>query len=77
MSLNMFGSTNLTLTFESFGSHEKLPINTLAVPWKNPGSLQPKKFGTEPLADKVIATVFRDSKGIILIDYKKKRLSMI
>ena len=29
-----------------------------------------KKFRTQPLASKVMATVFWDSKGIILIDYK-------
>ena len=30
----------------------------------------PKKFRTQPSASKVMATVFWDSKGIILIDYK-------
>ena len=38
--------------------------------WKRPGSPPPKKFRTQPSASKVIATVFWDSKGIILIDYK-------
>ena len=38
--------------------------------WKCPGSPQPKKFRTQPSADKVMATVFWDSKGIILTDYK-------
>ena len=38
--------------------------------WKQPGSPPPKKFRTQPSASKVMATVFRDSKGIILIDYK-------
>ena len=38
--------------------------------WKHPGSLPPKKFRTQPSASKVMATVFWDSKGIILIDYK-------
>ena len=43
---------------------KKSPCNgsTLAHP--------PKKFCTKPLAGKVMATVFGDSKGIILIDYK-------
>ena len=38
--------------------------------WKHPGSAPPKKFRTQPSASKVMATVFWDSKGIILIDYK-------
>ena len=38
--------------------------------WKRPGSPPPKKFRTQPSASKVMATVFWDSKGIILIDYK-------
>ena len=38
--------------------------------WKCPGLPPPKKFRTQPLASKVMATVFWDSKGIILIDYK-------
>ena len=37
---------------------------------KGPGSPPPKKFRTQPSASKVMATVFWDSKGIILIDYK-------
>ena len=38
--------------------------------WKRPCSPPPKKFCTQPSASKVMATVFWDSKGIILIDYK-------
>ena len=38
--------------------------------WKHPGSPPPKKFRTQPSASKVMTTVFWDSKGIILIDYK-------
>ena len=38
--------------------------------WKHPGSAPPKKFRTQPSVSKVMATVFWDSKGIILIDYK-------
>ena len=37
---------------------------------KRPGSAPPKKFRTQPSASKVMSTVFWDSKGIILIDYK-------
>ena len=35
--------------------------------WKRPGSPPPKKFRTQPSASKVMAKVFWDSKGIILI----------
>ena len=35
-------------------------------PWLTP----PKKLRTKPSASKVMATVFGDSKGIILIDYR-------
>ena len=38
--------------------------------WKRPGSPPPKKFRTQPSVSKVMATVFWDFKGIILIDYK-------
>ena len=38
--------------------------------WKRPGSPPPKKFHTQPSTCKVMATVFWDSKGIKLIDYK-------
>ena len=37
---------------------------------KCPGSPPPKKFRTQPSASKVMARVFLDSKGIILIDFK-------
>ena len=38
--------------------------------WKRPSSPPPKKFRTQPSSSKVMATVFWDSKGFILIDYK-------
>ena len=38
----------------------------METPWLTP----PKKFRTQPSVSKVMATVFWDSKGIILIDYK-------
>ena len=38
--------------------------------WKHPGSPPPKKFCIQPSASKVMATVFWDYIGIILIDYK-------
>ena len=43
----------------------------LNMQWKRPGSTPPKKFRTQPSASNVMATVFWDSKGIILINYTK------
>ena len=34
--------------------------------WVGPGSLRPKKFKTQPSADKVMAIVFWDAKGVIM-----------
>ena len=41
-------------------------VHAMEAPWLTP----PKKFRTQPSASKVMATVFWDSKGIILIVYK-------
>jgi hypothetical protein len=40
--------------------------------WTSPGKQAPKKAKTVPSARKVMATIFRDSKGIIFIDYLEK-----
>ena len=37
--------------------------------WTGPGESAPKKAKTDPSASKVMATIFWDSHGIILIDY--------
>ena len=37
--------------------------------WVGPGSPRPKKFKTQPSAGKVMATVFWDAKGVILLDF--------
>ena len=41
--------------------------------WVGPGSPRPKKFETQPSAGKVMATVFWDAKGIIMLDFLPKR----
>ena len=41
--------------------------------WVGPGSLRPKKFKTQPPAGKVMATVFWDAKGNIMLDFLPKR----
>ena len=38
-----------------------------------PGFPRPKKFKTQPSADKVMATVFWDAKGVIMLDILSKR----
>ena len=38
-----------------------------------PGSPRPKKFKTQPSAGKVMATVFRDAQGIIMLDFLAKK----
>ena len=40
--------------------------------WTGPGESAPKKAKTVPSAGKVMATIFWDSHGIILIDYLQK-----
>ena len=41
--------------------------------WVGPGSPRPKKFKTQPSAGKVMATVFWDAKGVIMLDFFIKR----
>ena len=41
--------------------------------WVGPGSPMPKKFKTQPSAGKVMATVFWDAKGVIMLDLLPKR----
>ena len=37
-----------------------------------PGSLRPKKFKTQPSAGKVMATVFWDAQGVLMLDFLAK-----
>ena len=41
--------------------------------WVGSGSPRPKKFKTQPSAGKVMATVFWESKGVIMLDFLPKR----
>ena len=41
--------------------------------WVGSGSLRPKKFKTQPSAGKVMATVFWEAKGVIMLDFLPKR----
>ena len=38
-----------------------------------PGSPRPNKFKTQPSAGKVMATVFWDAQGIIMLDFQAKK----
>ena len=40
--------------------------------WVGPGSPRPKKFKTQLSAGKVMATVFWDAKGVIMLDLPKR-----
>ena len=44
--------------------------------WVGPGSPRPKKFKMQPSAVKVMATVFWDAKGVIMLDFLPKRSTM-
>lgn len=44
--------------------------------WKHPSSPPPLKFRTQPSAGKVMATIFWDAKGILLIDYLPTKTTM-
>ena len=41
--------------------------------WVGPGSPRPKKFKRQPSAGKVMAIVFWDAKGVIMLDFLPKR----
>ena len=47
--------------------------NAQSCQWVGPGSPRPKKFKTQPSAGKVMATVFWDAKGVIMLDFLPKR----
>ena len=54
--------------------HSYEPKNTAqSRQWVGPGSPRPKKFKTQPSAGKVMATVFWDAKGVIMLDILPKR----
>ena len=41
--------------------------------WVGPGSPRPKNFETQPSAGKMMATVFWDAKGVLMLDFLPKR----
>ena len=59
--------TRLVTGDETWLHHWNPDTKKESMQWKCPGSPPPKKFRTQPSASKVMAMVFWDSKGIILI----------
>ena len=45
--------------------------------WVGLGSPRPKKFKTQPFAGKVMATVFWDPQGLIMLDFLAKKSTII
>ena len=41
--------------------------------WVGPGSPRPKNFKTQPSTSKVMATVFWDAEGVIMLDFLPKK----
>ena len=41
--------------------------------WVGPASPRPKKFKTQPSSGKVMATVFWDAQGVIVLDFLAKK----
>ena len=68
--LEVYNDTRLVTGDETWLHHWDPDTKKESMQWKHPGSPPPKKFRTQPSASKIMATVFGDSKGIILIDYK-------
>ena len=62
------------VTVDETWVHYYEPENKAQCPqWVGPGSPRPKKFKTQPSAGKVMATVFWDAKGVIMLDFLPKR----
>ena len=76
--LNRFRSKNEFLlrlvTIDETWVHYYKPENKAqSRQWVGPGSSRPKKFETQPSAGKVMATVFWDAKGVIMLNFLPKR----
>lgn len=57
---------------ETWVHHYTPETKQQSMQWKHPGSPTPKKAKSVPSAGKVMASIFWDAKGIILIDYLQK-----
>ena len=61
------------VTVDETWVHYYEPENKESRQWVRPVSPRPKKFKTQPSAGKVMATVFWDTKGVIMLDILSKR----
>ena len=57
---------------ESWFHYYELENKAQSSQYVGPGSTRPKKFKTQPSAGKVMATVFWDTKGVIMLDFLSK-----
>ena len=61
------------VTVDETWVHYYEPENKLSRQSVGPGSPRPKKFKTQPSAGKVMATVFCDAQGVIMLDFLAKK----
>ena len=61
------------MTLDETWVHYYEPENKAQSQWVEPGSPRSKKFKTQPSAGKVMAGVFLDAKGVIMLDFLPKR----
>jgi hypothetical protein len=57
---------------ETWVHHHSPETKRASMEWKHPGSPRLKKFNMVKSADKVMAKVFWDSKGVLLVDFMEK-----
>lgn len=61
---------------ETWVHHYEPESKQESMQWQKKGGAPPKKFKVSQSAGKIMATVFWDSEGILLIDYKEKGLNI-
>lgn len=61
---------------ETWVHHYESESKQDSMQWHKKGAAPPKKFKVSQSAGKIIATVFCDSEGLLLIDYKDKGVSI-
>ena len=66
------------VTIDETWVHYYEPENKAQSPQSvGPGSPRPKKFKMQPCAGKVMATVFWDAQGVIMLDFLAKKSTVI
>jgi histone-lysine N-methyltransferase SETMAR len=54
---------------ETWVHHYDPESKSESMQWKHPWSPPPRKFRTQASAGKIMATIFWDNKGVLLVDY--------